>query len=247
LIPLVDLAKDASGQWKADNGTLVSNKTGKESKLHLPYLPGDEYARRSTLYNHGLSPRESLLIAADSFSFAADAATETTAYVEFRFRSLAALEEAVRRYPGDPEAWYVLGETRMHASYPIGTSPATTFETFGRSIALDSGFAPAYEHMADLAIQLGRPELARRFAATYVRLYPDPGTTSHDRLALLALDPSRSSVEAKSCEQPRLLKMARGRRRKTKIFCFRWRSACSRIVLCLSRRRHSDSARLRRN
>ena len=110
---------------------------------------------------------------ADSFCFAAGAATDPNAYVGFSFRSLAALEEAVRRYPGDPEAWYVLGETRMHAPFPIGTPPATTFETFSRTIALDSGFAPAYEHMADLAIRLGRPELARRFAAAYLSLYPD--------------------------------------------------------------------------
>ena len=100
----------------------------------------------------------------------------------------------MRRYPGDPEAWYVLGETRMHAPFPIGTPPATTFETFSRSIALDSGFAPAYEHMAELAIRLGRPELARRFAAAYLSLYPYAGTTSHVRLALLALDPTQSGA-----------------------------------------------------
>jgi serine/threonine protein kinase len=155
------------------------------------YLPGEEYARRSTLYNHGLSPRESLLIVADSFYFAAGAATDPDAYVNFSLRALDALEEAVRRYPGDPEAWYVLGETRMHRPLPIGTSPATTFETFGRALALDSGFAPAYEHMADLAIRLGRPELAQRFTAAYVSLYPDPSTTSHFRLAQLVLDPTQ--------------------------------------------------------
>jgi len=154
------------------------------------YLPREEYSRRSTLYNHGLSPRESLLIVSDSFGVAAAGSTGPNAYAD-NFRSLAAVEEAVRRYPGDPEAWYVLGETRMHMLLPIGTPPATTFETFSRAIALDSGFAPAYEHMADLAIRLGRPEVARRFAAAYVSLYPYPGTTSHVRLALLALDPTQ--------------------------------------------------------
>ncbi len=158
------------------------------------YPPGEEYARRSTLYNHGLSPRESLLIVADSFSLAAGAATDPNAYVGFSFRSLAALEEAVRRYPGDPEAWYVLGETRMHAPFPIGTPPATTFEAFSRTIALDSGFAPAYVHMVDLAIRLGRPELARRFAVAYVSLYPDAGSATTTRLALLALDPTQSGA-----------------------------------------------------
>jgi tetratricopeptide (TPR) repeat protein len=156
------------------------------------YRPGEEYFRRAVLYNHGLSPRESLLIVADSFSIAAGAATDPTAYVGFQFRRLGALEEAVRRYPGDPEAWYVLGETRMHWPLPIGTPPATTFATFSRSIALDSGFAPAYEHMANLAIGLGRPELARQFAVAYLRLYPNAESALTTRLVLLALDPAQS-------------------------------------------------------
>jgi eukaryotic-like serine/threonine-protein kinase len=158
------------------------------------YLPGEEYTKRSTLYNHGLSPRESLLIVADSFFFAAADATDPAAFVGFQFRWVGAVEEAVRRYPGDPEAWYVLGEIRMHAPFPIGTPPATTFDAFSKTIALDSGFAPAYEHMADLAIRLGRPELGRRFAAAYVSLYPDPGTTSHMGLAILVLDPTQSGA-----------------------------------------------------
>jgi serine/threonine-protein kinase len=128
---------------------------------------------------------------ADSFRFAAEAATDPEAYVGFNFRSLTALEEAVRRYPGDPEAWYILGEVRRHAPFPIGAPPATTFETFGRTIALDSGFAPAYEHMANLAILLGRPEVARRFAAAYLDLYPEAASATSTRLALLALDPAR--------------------------------------------------------
>jgi tetratricopeptide (TPR) repeat protein len=151
------------------------------------YRPPGEYAKRSTLYNQGLSPRDSLLIVADSFFFAALAATDPSTYVGFHFRSLAAMEEAVHRYPGDPEVWYVLGETRMHWPFPIG-SP---FETFSRAIALDSGFAPAYEHMAGLAIELGRPDLARQYAAAYLSLYPDAGSARATRLALLALDPTQ--------------------------------------------------------
>jgi serine/threonine-protein kinase len=157
------------------------------------YLPGEEYSRRSTLYNHGLSPRESLLIVADSFGVAAAGSTGPNAYAD-NFRSLAALEEAVRRYPGDPEAWYVLGETRMHAPFPLHPPPVTVLETFTRSIALDSAFAPAYEHMPDLAIQLGHPELARKVARAYLSLYPDPATTTHVRLALLALDGLQSTA-----------------------------------------------------
>jgi eukaryotic-like serine/threonine-protein kinase len=165
----------------------MSRVLGWEPPTAGAYLPGEEYTRRAVLYNHGLSPRESLLIAADSFTFAAVEANDSAGWVGFLFRSQGAVEEAVRRYPGDPEAWYVLGETRMHAPFPIGTPPAPIFAAFSRSIALDSGFAPAYEHMADLAIRLGRPEVARRFAAAYLSLYPDAGSASTTRLVLLLL------------------------------------------------------------
>ena len=39
--------------------------------------------------------------------------TEPEAFVRMKFRAVAAVEEAVRRYPEDPMAWYVLGEWRM--------------------------------------------------------------------------------------------------------------------------------------
>jgi hypothetical protein len=45
--------------------------------------------------------------------------------------------------------------------------------------------------MAQLAIGLGRPELARRFAAAYLSLYPDAERASTTRLVLLALDPTQ--------------------------------------------------------
>jgi len=158
------------------------------------YRPFGEYTRRAVLYNHGLSPRDSLLLAADSFRVAAEASSDVNASVRFGFRSLAALEEAVRRYPGDPEAWYVLGEARSHAPSPLSTPPATVFETFARAIALDSGFAPAYEHMPGLAVKLGRLELARRYAERYVSLDPTGPGASDSRLIALILNPASTDA-----------------------------------------------------
>jgi eukaryotic-like serine/threonine-protein kinase len=157
------------------------------------YRPGEEYMRRATLHNHGLPTRDSLLIVADSFNFAAEKTTEPEAWVRMRFRMVTAVEEAVRRYPEDPMAWYALGEQRMysgHGPWPIGRPPAASLEAFSRAIALDPGFAPPYQHMPELLLVLGRTEEARRHAATYLALYSTSPTASSTRLAALLLDPS---------------------------------------------------------
>jgi tetratricopeptide (TPR) repeat protein len=118
-----------------------------------------------------------------------------------KFRALTAVEEAVRRYPKDPMSWYVLGEWRMpsgHEPWPIARPPTASLEAFSRAIALDPGFAPPYEHMAELLLALGRKEEARRNAATYLALDSNSTNASTARLAALLLDPSgtgRAEVE----------------------------------------------------
>ena len=137
------------------------------------YRPQEEYRRRAILHNHGLPPRDSLLIIADSFELAAEDMMEPEEYARMKFREVAAVEEVVRRYPEDPMAWYVLGEWRMwsgHEPWPLAGPPAVSLETFARAITLDPGFGPAYEHMPALYLALGRPDEARRSAATYLAL-----------------------------------------------------------------------------
>ena len=112
------------------------------------------------------------------------------------FRTLTTVEEAVRRYPEDPMAWHVLGEWRMpggHMPWPIASPPARALEAFTRAIALDPGFGPAYEHMPELLLALGRQDEARRSAATYLALYPTSPHRSETRLVALLLDPSASA------------------------------------------------------
>ena len=155
------------------------------------YRPREEYLRRATLHNHGLPPRDSLYIVADSFDLAAAEVTDPEAFVHLKFRAVSAAEEAVRRYPEDPASWYALGEWRMnHEPWPIAGPPAVSLEAFTRAIALDPGFAPGYEHMLSLLLSLGRPEEARKYAATYLALYPDSPLRSSTRLAAMLLDPS---------------------------------------------------------
>ncbi|HEU5040332.1 MAG TPA: hypothetical protein VFT84_05910, partial [Gemmatimonadales bacterium] len=159
------------------------------------YRPGEEYMRRATLHNHGLPPRDSLLIVAHSFDLAAGDMTEPEEYARMRFRAVAAAEEAARRYPEDPMAWYALGEWRiaMHAPWPIAVPPAVSLEAFARAIALDPGFGPSYEHMPALFLALGRPDEARRSAATYLALDSSAQYRSEIRLAALLLDSSANA------------------------------------------------------
>jgi eukaryotic-like serine/threonine-protein kinase len=158
------------------------------------YRPPEEYLRRATLHNHGLPPRDSLYIVADSFNLAAAEVTDAEAFVHLKFRAVSAAEEAVRRYPEDPVSWYALGEWRMnHEPWPIAGPPAVSLEAFTRAIALDPGFGPAYEHMPALLLSLGRPEESRRYAATYLALDSTAQYRSEIRLAALLLDSSATA------------------------------------------------------
>jgi DNA-binding SARP family transcriptional activator len=156
------------------------------------YLEGVEYHRKAVVLNHGLAPKDSMQIAADSFSIAADDAIDPADLIRFTYRWYSTLEEAARRYPQDPEVWYRLGDALVHSNLPLGGPPAQALEAFDRAIALDSGFAPAYEHTVELATRLNRPDLARKHAAAYLRLDPTDVNAPSIRLAALLLDPKRS-------------------------------------------------------
>ena len=156
------------------------------------YLRGVEYLRKAVVLNRGLSPKDSMQIAADSFSIAGDDATDPADLIRFSYRWFSTLEDAAHRYPEDPEVWYRLGDARFHSDPPFGGPPGPALEAFDRAIALDSGFAPAYEHTVQLAIRLNRPDLARKYAAAYLRLDPTDVNAPSIRLAALMLDPERS-------------------------------------------------------
>jgi tetratricopeptide (TPR) repeat protein len=156
------------------------------------YLPHHEYIRRAALLNHGLSPKDSLLIAADSLWLASGDAPSARDRVAFSYRALAVNEDAVRRYPDDPEVWYVLAEVRHHEPAPIRVAPDVSLAMFERIVTLDPGFAPAYEHLPDLAMISGRPELARRYAAEYVRLDPTSEHAAGARFLIAMLDSGAS-------------------------------------------------------
>jgi len=61
------------------------------------------------------------------------------------------LERAVRRYPDDSEAWYLLGETYFHLGDEALVPRKEAEAAFARATQLDPRFLPAYIHRLDYA------------------------------------------------------------------------------------------------
>jgi tetratricopeptide (TPR) repeat protein len=93
----------------------------------------------------------------------ADAAVGTYEAVELA-------EEAVRRYPDDPEAWYALGEVRYHQTNGALASWEETDEAFARAAELDPSFAPYQAHGIDLAFSVADSELVARRMEKYAAI-----------------------------------------------------------------------------
>jgi DNA-binding SARP family transcriptional activator len=137
---------------------------GWRNSAQVRYGSTFEYRRRAVALNRGLAPRDSLLLVADSLELVAAEATQPDGRIRAGYGIRAVLEQAARRLPEDPEIWFELGERRYHWPAPLGGPPARSLEAFERAIALDPGFGPAYEHLADLAMQLRRPDHAAHYA-----------------------------------------------------------------------------------
>ena len=160
---------------------------------------GDSASRANALragaFNHGLPPRESLLVSADSLSALLFAGGDTAWWTHAR-RLFATLESAAARYPDDPEVWYALGDARYHfgTAPVIGATPAQTLEAFDRSIALDSAFGPAYIHPVALELNLGGPTQALRYIRPYLALNPTDINAQGIRILERLIDPATARL-----------------------------------------------------
>lgn len=132
------------------------------------YAPRLDYLRRAIRMNHGLSPRDSALIVADSAYHLKFEAATADGMIGSLFHAARTLEVLAKRYPDDPAVWYDLAEFYTHVVPPLGGNAVAALEAFDRAIALDSGFAPAYVHTIALALQLGDLERARTYSRRYV-------------------------------------------------------------------------------
>jgi eukaryotic-like serine/threonine-protein kinase len=127
------------------------------------------YSVRAQALNHGLSPRDSLLVAANAVLEAPQSVNSVQ--LKQLFDAVAA---STLQYPDDPQVWANLGEIRFHLGYgrEVGVPDRLAFEPFAHAIALDSDFAPAYEHATRLALSLEGPAAGDRYARRFLRFQP---------------------------------------------------------------------------
>ena len=148
------------------------------------YASYDTYFARAHVHNRGLGERDSLIIAGDSAFQSAGLAMDSGVPRPDLFQlTFSRLNQLVRTYPRDPEAWFELGERLMHAPPGFGQDEPGALSAFDRSVALDSSFVPPWEHVLALVIRYRGIDEARRYASAFRVL---PATTTGTLTAKLA-------------------------------------------------------------
>jgi tetratricopeptide (TPR) repeat protein len=100
------------------------------------------------------------------------------------YETLDILTEAVRLYPDDMEAWYVLGDTYYHLGYQaLEDAPAQTERAFGRALELDPTVGPTHIHLIENAFALGDSALARNRIDAFGEISPGSPTLQANELS----------------------------------------------------------------
>jgi len=164
------------------------------------------YALRAGAHNHGLSPRDSLLVTADSLSGVMYRYINDPDFAAHGRRLFQTLNEATRRYPDDPEVWYALGDAHYHFGFAntIRSTLEETQRAFDRAIALDSAFTPSYLHPVELSLVTQDTAGARRYAEAYLARGPTDVEGLDIALVAKLLDPA----EARSAEVQQIIDTA---------------------------------------
>ena len=143
------------------------------------------YLLRAGASNHGLGPRDSLLVSADSLRSSLVAFDADAGFLPRARRLFSTLEKAAKRYPNDPEVWFALGDARYHYGFGpgLGVVDREMLGNFDLAISLDSAFAPAYLHAVELAFTLDDVPAAQRYARAYLALDPTDDEANGIQLA----------------------------------------------------------------
>jgi tetratricopeptide (TPR) repeat protein/TolB-like protein len=100
-------------------------------------------------------------------------------------QGLAMLNEAVKAYPKDPEAWYFLGDAYYHAGPTVATGLGEAERALSRAVAIDSSFAPAYIHLIQISFtEHADSAQAARLIGAYARVSADSSLDEIHRTAL---------------------------------------------------------------
>ena len=107
-----------------------------------------DYKRRAQVLSDRLPEREATLLnvtlAISDFSLSPEEMTELRNYI--------------RRYPDDPDGWYLLGEAGLHGWTVTGISDDDLEEALYRAVDLDPTFSPYYEHALHWATAKGQED-----------------------------------------------------------------------------------------
>jgi serine/threonine-protein kinase len=150
---------------------------------------------RAGSLTHGLAPRDSLILTADSILAELNATLPRVSWVSLR-RVQTVAQDLTRRYPADFETWFLLGEARYHWGFEVGSTPREALQAFDRAIRLDSSFAPAYIHAVELAFWLDGPAAGHRYARQYLALAPTDASALGIRLADQLMSPGMDRQQA---------------------------------------------------
>ncbi|MEX2610797.1 MAG: hypothetical protein WEA24_12685 [Gemmatimonadota bacterium] len=149
-----------------------------------------EVGERAVAQAHRLSPRYQFIMEGW------DALNHGTA------DGLASLREAVRKYPDDPEAWFLLAETYIHVPGPTYRSQEDIKEALDHATGLDPSFAPYLVHVAENAVIRGDRAAAEAALARYERLAGNRDALGHIEFAIPLLLGSQEEVDAALASAP---------------------------------------------
>jgi len=156
----------------------------------------EAYSLRAGELNHGLAPRDSLLLLCDSLlGTAIEGATPDSAGEANLQRLFRTAELVTHRYPTDPDSWVALGEARTHFGAGRGVSDEMSLAAFERAIELDPEYAPAYIHAVGLAERLEDRARALEYARRFLALRPGSDVASSVQAARLLLDGSHGAAD----------------------------------------------------
>jgi serine/threonine-protein kinase len=172
------------------SGVLGWSRTGYDSLSTV-------FALAAGAHNHGLPPRDSLLVLGDSllaslFEAGPLAYRADSGWGSRLRRVFATAEEVTGRYPDDPEAWLLLGEATQHFGPYAGRPAGEVLTAFNRAIALDSAFAPSYIHPVEVAALSGA-EAVGQYLRPYLALNPKEHEAEGDRLVQALIQPGMTA------------------------------------------------------
>ncbi len=147
------------------------------------------YLAAAGRHNTKLPARDSILVVADAMRASLAAFETDTSYYSTVVQLFRTLRAARDSFPRDPEVWFALADAYFHYGFGPGLSISedTIRAAFDRSIALDSGFTPAYIHAIELSLTRDGRDAGLKYADRYLALEPTDEEADGIRVLTLLL------------------------------------------------------------